>query len=210
MNRAIPAVTVALLFTSTSWAETERQLHAHEHGHGELHIVATGSQLQIELHSPLDNLLGFEHKPMNEAEEEAVHEMEHTLEEVSNVLTFDRKARCKLVEQDIDLPEGFGHEHEDHDHDAHEHEDHHDEHADHEEHDHDHHDEHAHEGHDHEDTHSEISATWTFECQQQPKTITVKLFESFTGFNEVDAEAITSMGAVAVELSKANPEVKLP
>ena len=48
---------------------------AHQHGVAKLEVVLDGNLLQLHLESPLDNLLGFERGPRNEAERQMVRAM---------------------------------------------------------------------------------------------------------------------------------------
>jgi hypothetical protein len=47
----------------------------HVHGTAELHVAIDGNTLEIELYSPFDNLLGFEHAPRNERQRRALQSM---------------------------------------------------------------------------------------------------------------------------------------
>ncbi|MEJ2045458.1 MAG: DUF2796 domain-containing protein [Reinekea sp.] len=121
MNYAIPALAAAvLLCASNGWAETERQLHEHQHGHGELQLVLDKDQLFVQLHSPLDNLVGFEHAPANDTERQAVVSMKETLADADKLFDFGKDSHCLLQEHEITVPETFmnhGEQDDDADHD---------------------------------------------------------------------------------------------
>ena len=48
---------------------------AHVHGEASLNVVADGAQLEIQLQSPLDSVVGFEHAPRTDKQREAVRTM---------------------------------------------------------------------------------------------------------------------------------------
>ena len=131
------------------------------------------------------------------------------------------------------------HKEHDHSHDDHHHDDHRDHHHDedhHKEHDHshdeqhheeahkdqhddEHHHDHGHKGHhehDHhnlagEETHSDILVQYAYTCKNPSKltTIDVLLFETFSGFEEIDAQVISSKGQQAVELTSSKKRIEL-
>ncbi|KQU79007.1 MULTISPECIES: DUF2796 domain-containing protein [unclassified Rhizobacter] len=67
---------------------------AHVHGVAELRIVVDGSQLQLSLESPLDNLLGFEHEPRTDVQRTTVRQMARTLRDAGSVFTPTAAAQC--------------------------------------------------------------------------------------------------------------------
>ncbi|MGY5451275.1 ZrgA family zinc uptake protein [Agarivorans sp. MS3-6] len=135
---------------------------AHQHGVAELFFAASGEQLDIDIHSPADNLLGFEHVPVNEQQQQLLSDAQLQVAQAMQLFTFDG-GECELekVTQDWGALEAEHHEHGKHDHhdeeeEHHEHDkhDHHDVEEEHHEHDkHGHHDEeeehHEHDKHDH-------------------------------------------------------------
>ena len=52
---------VAVIYSSPVFAESS--LSAHLHGHLELNVAADGKKLFVEVHSPTQSFLGFEHRP---------------------------------------------------------------------------------------------------------------------------------------------------
>ena len=128
-------------------AGTEESLQAHAHGTAELFIVLAGQKLEIELHSPAINLIGFEHKPKNDEQKAKVEELEVKLTSASELFQIS-SAECQLNTQELDLGnlalEDSEHEEEHHDEDK------------------EHHDG----DHDDEETHSDIEAQYSFSCQQ--------------------------------------------
>jgi hypothetical protein len=123
-------------------AESTRQLDSHQHGHATLSVAVDESELLIELESPSANIVGFEHRPTNDAEQEALESAIDLLATGEGLFQFAAAAECKLA--DARVEEG---QLEDDDHDAEGHGHGHDE----DKHDHDKHDDHDDEKHDHDD-----------------------------------------------------------
>ncbi len=190
----------------------------HQHGVAELFFAANGSELQIELHSPADNLLGFEHAPVNQQQRQTLHEAQQTAQQVEQLFVF-HQAECKLTSLSQDwgeLADGeaadeehdheAGHEHEgEHDHDAgDEHEGGHDHDAGHE-HDGDHDAGHEHAGH------QDINLNYLFSCQGAEQLTSIELlwFNAFPNMQKIRVQGVSERGQVAVDLSPNNNKVKL-
>jgi hypothetical protein len=60
------ALIVAMMALEFALPARAHEPAAHVHGAGSLEIAIDGAAVQINLYSPLDNLLGFEHAPENE------------------------------------------------------------------------------------------------------------------------------------------------
>ena len=200
------------LFVFSASAAT-RQHEAHVHGEGKLNIALAGKELHMELESPAANLVGFEHAPGNAEQKEAIHHAEERLQAGETLFVLTKQAKCKLVaaqvEQDMLEEEHEDEEHhndeEHHDHDEHAHKEHKaEEHHDHDEHA--HHDEHEGEG-----AHSEFHAQYQFACEKPEKlrSIDVKIFSVFPGFEKVDVQLLIPKGQAAAELTPKKHRVEL-
>ena len=88
---------LALAFTFASIHAQAHEPGAHVHGVAELRVVVDGSQLQISLESPLDNLLGFEHVPRTDVQRTAVRQMARTLRDAGGVFAPTAAAHCRLT-----------------------------------------------------------------------------------------------------------------
>lgn len=77
---------------------------AHVHGRAALEIAIDGAVAQVNLNSPLDNLLGFEHAPRNEKERQAIKAMASKLNEASSLFVFTPAAQCRLESADLSSP----------------------------------------------------------------------------------------------------------
>lgn len=69
---------------------------AHVHGAATLQIAVDGSSLSLNLSSPLDSLLGFEHLPRTDKQKTAVREMESKLRKADRLFFPTAAAGCKL------------------------------------------------------------------------------------------------------------------
>ena len=77
---------------------------AHEHGAATLHVAIDGDRLQLELSSPLDNLVGFERAPRNDKENAAVRRMAERLREPERLFVTTPDARCTRASVELDSP----------------------------------------------------------------------------------------------------------
>jgi len=184
------AVMLAVVSTASA-SDTTRQLDSHEHGHATLNVAVDGNSLAIEFESPAANIVGFEHKPENHEQEEAIEKAEAMLSQAGTMFGLPGAAGCTLAKVEVEAP----------------HDDHHDDHKD------EKHDDHKDEKHDdHEgEVHSEFHASWLFDCKSIDKldSLEVKIFEQFPGTEEIDASVIGRSGQSAVELSASNTRVPL-
>ena len=77
---------------------------AHEHGAAELTVALDGRELVIELISPLDNLVGFEHAPANDAQRAALAEAGRLLSDADAMFALPVAAACRFEHADIESP----------------------------------------------------------------------------------------------------------
>ncbi len=187
-------VAIACLPALAAVAEEPRQLGAHEHGAARLDVVLDDHHLVIALQTPAANVLGFEHRPTDDAEREAVASGFARLRDGDTLFVVADEAGCRLSSATIESPlaaqleagehhegehhegehhegehhEGEHHEGEHHEGEHHEGEHHEGEHHEGEHHEGEHHEGEHHEGEHHEgehaQAHADIDATWTFHC----------------------------------------------
>ncbi|MCK6408644.1 DUF2796 domain-containing protein [Thauera sp.] len=81
---------------------------AHEHGVAELAVVLEGPELVVELSSPLDNLVGFEHAPANDVQRAALVEAGRRLRDAGAMFVLPAAAGCRLGDTDIESPWPLG------------------------------------------------------------------------------------------------------
>jgi len=75
---------------------------AHEHGVAELSVATEGAMLVIEIVSPLDNLVGFEHAPASAAQRRALATAEAQLRDAPGLFRLPAAAGCALAEVRIE------------------------------------------------------------------------------------------------------------
>jgi hypothetical protein len=69
---------------------------AHVHGQAALEVAVDGGTVQLNLYTPLDNLVGFEHAPRTPEEHRAVRAMAAKLHQGDTLFVFTPAARCRL------------------------------------------------------------------------------------------------------------------
>ena len=198
------AVLAASISTIVS-AQTERDLDSHEHGAANMNIAIDQGSVFLELETPWNNMVGFEHKPRTEEQHKLVDDALALLNDPGQLFSFSG-TNCSVTE--LELQDGLaeGGDHDDHHDDEHaeghgdeHHDDHHDdEHA--EGHGDEHHDDHAGEG----EVHSSMLATYTFACDDSSKlsAIDIKLLNVWSKFEDLDVQLIGPGGQAALELGQ--------
>lgn len=149
-------ITTALLtagLTSLSVAQTERDLGAHEHGAASLNIALQDNLVVVELESPWNNLIGFEHAPSTDEQHAMVDDAMALLNDPASLFSFvgtDCTPTETFIESSLEASEHDEHDDHDDEHKDDHDDDHKNEHAHDDEHEGEHKDEHDHE---HEDEH---------------------------------------------------------
>lgn len=87
-----------------SAAHAQHTHGAHEHGAAELTVALDGQALVIELISPLDNLVGFEHAPANDTQRAALAEAGRLLSDAEAMFALTAAAACRFEHADIESP----------------------------------------------------------------------------------------------------------
>jgi hypothetical protein len=76
----------------------------HVHGTAELHVAVESKAVAIELHGPLENLLGFEHAPRTDSQRAALTAMTDKLNRPEMLFRLSKAASCKANPTRIVLP----------------------------------------------------------------------------------------------------------
>ena len=221
---------------STAWAAGG----AHEHGAAELLLTCEGKDVQITLNAPAQSLVGFETAAVTAKQKAAVARAEAILIAPRDLFALEGNS-CELIDATVDVSSlvGVGNapsqpeahadhsdEHSDHaadhaDDDEHR-EDNADDHDDHDDHDEDHtsaSDSHAHEHHDHgddedasnADSHSDVSASYTFKCESN-EALTRIVFNRDGlpfGLERIDVLWVADWGQGAGQAIPQSPSVNL-
>jgi hypothetical protein len=181
----------ALMHHDDDDAHGHASLHAHEHGVARLDVALEGKLLEVEMHSPAINLLGFEHFPKNSAEEARVDAVRDLLEQPRNLFSLPAMAKCEAEHQAINSPL-FGVAAGDVDHLAL-------------------HDEDA-SADTMEQEHAEIHAHYQFKCAQPNALQSLDLsplFRQFPGTRRIQVQLIGPKGQQGHELTRSQPRLPL-
>lgn len=159
--------------SSVAMAETEhnhggehREVEAHEHGTAKLNWVMEGQKLSMYLQSPAMNMLGFEHRPQNEHENQQLSLLMTTLTNPDKIIELTG-GQCALSFANITNPFTVEVSDEKFDYGSSEESDH---------------------------QHNDIIVEYNFLCQQplQLETLNIKLFDTFVGFELIHAQWIVN------------------
>ncbi|MEX8518550.1 MAG: DUF2796 domain-containing protein [Leptothrix sp. (in: b-proteobacteria)] len=75
---------------------------AHVHGQVRLDIALDGPTLTLQMESPLDSVLGFEHRPQTAAQKQAVVQMKTNLEAATKLFRPDAAAQCAVSKASLE------------------------------------------------------------------------------------------------------------
>ena len=206
LNVLTASLILAIILPSSQASEQAIALGSHVHGLAELNIAMEGKTLEIQLISPAMNLLGFEHKASSKEERAAVEHGESQLHnhEALFLLSNEQCVHTMTTVDVSDLIERTESSASDQD-----------EHDGHDESEHDGHDEdeseHHHENHAEADKHSDVTATYQYRCENTTSlsSITVNVFDSFSGIHNLDVMWISTSHQGGVTLTSKNRTIKL-
>ena len=85
------------------FADTHTQ-SAHVHGVAHLSVAVDAQIIVMDLEMPLENLVGFEHKPETELEKEAFEHASQTLAQAGDLFQLSNGAGCTLTSKTIEMP----------------------------------------------------------------------------------------------------------
>lgn len=77
---------------------------AHVHGLAKLDVAVDGHRITLHLSTPLDNLVGFERAPRNDAERRRVDAAVARLRDGDRLFAFDAAAGCRMSDVTLDSP----------------------------------------------------------------------------------------------------------
>ncbi|MGR3452961.1 zinc uptake protein ZrgA [Pseudooceanicola sp.] len=185
------------------FAQDTREMDAHVHGVSTAEIAVEQGKVEINIHAPGMDIVGFEYEATSAEDKDAVEAAIRIMLMPENVVALPEAADCRLTEVLAHLHGG------DHDHDdADAHMD-----GDHDHEDHVEGDDHDHEDHDHSDEaqHSEFHVSYAFACEDEDAltTITFPFFEQFGNAQEIEAQYVTETGAGQAEITRDAPELAL-
>ncbi|MBT2948700.1 MAG: DUF2796 domain-containing protein [Vibrio anguillarum] len=195
------ALSIGLILSMPALANEEfRQHEAHVHGHVEFNIAQDGQDLLIEITAPGADVVGFEHAPQNDEQQQRLNKVLEQFSHADGIFQLPAPAKCHLEESRI--AHTLNGEHHDHDHDHDHHEKHDDKHQDkdaqHAHHDHkkDVHDEGEHSGH------GEFTIQYQYHCDNMPQLqyLDTQWFNLFPNTQTISANVLTDKAQSASEL----------
>ena len=86
-----------------------RQLESHEHGVSTLKIAIEGQNVQIELESPANDIVGFEHAPENNKQKADIENALSLLQKATGVFIPSSEAKCITNENSAEFEIEEGH-----------------------------------------------------------------------------------------------------
>jgi hypothetical protein len=116
MKNLIIASLLTFSFSAHAFDDADAHLDAHVHGLVEINLVAEASHVEIQITSPLMNLVGFEYAPRTEAERTAIHTVATHFETPHKWLKFNDNI-CQLRHHFVSHGDEYDAHH---DHDKHE------------------------------------------------------------------------------------------
>ena len=88
--------------SSPSAATPTHVQQAHVHGVARLGIAVQDKTLTVQLESPLDSLIGFEHRPTTPAQKAAVSALQAAMHAPKDLFRFDAAAACVLTKSEAE------------------------------------------------------------------------------------------------------------
>ncbi len=167
----------SFIFTSFSLcAAMSHAAEPHVHGIAKMLVAIDGNNLEVELVSPLDNLVGFERAPRNDRERKAVQKLMKQLNEPQSLIVPISAAKCTHNKTEIDAPILQSTSKTEHVHGK------------------------------HDEKHAEMTAAFSFRCADPValKSIEVRLFDVFPNLQRVQAEVAAPGGQAASSLGRAH------
>jgi hypothetical protein len=171
----------------------------HVHGDAALEVAVDGNRLQLGFRSPLDNLIGFEHAPRTDKQNDAVRRMAAELNKPAQQFVPTAEARCtpepvRLASEVIDpsllggaaRPADAGKFKADTARDKH-----------------------GQKGDKGHDGHAGLEATFVFRCEQPGKlsSLEVTLFDAFKGLKRIDVQVAGARRQAAARLTPKNRRI---
>ena len=183
---------------STAWAAGG----AHEHGAAELLLSSEGRDVQVIFNAPAQSLVGFETAAVTKEQKTAVARAEAILMAPRDLFALEGNS-CVLIDATVDASSLVSVDNAPSQLETHA----------------DHSDEHAHEHHDHEDdgdasaadSHSDVSASYTFECQSDEALTRITFNRDGLpfGLGRIDVLWVADWGQGAGQATPQSPSVNL-
>jgi hypothetical protein len=123
-----------LLFSLAFLPVVSMSADKHVHGEAQLFIAIDGNQVLLELESPADNIIGFEHAPATERQQKQLESGLVKLDSYLSIATFP-EVNCQQISAEVKSPfkdhheaeaheDGHDSNHKEHNHEEHSHKEH--------------------------------------------------------------------------------------
>ncbi|HIO91989.1 MAG TPA: DUF2796 domain-containing protein, partial [Leucothrix mucor] len=93
-----------MLLTGLGLSTLTQAENAHQHGVGTLNIAASQQELMLELQTPADNILGFEHHPKTDQQKQQLNDRLALLKKTDLLFNIPSAAECSLQKVKIENP----------------------------------------------------------------------------------------------------------
>lgn len=191
------------------------QHDAHVHGQVEYNIAQEGKELMLAITAPGADVVGFEHSPQNNDQEQILAEAIKSLEKADNLVMWNQEANCQINNVEfIDLIQSneTG-DHDDHHHDNHHnhHDDHHHDDHHHDDHNHDHHDDHHDDHHHDHNSHGEFIIEYQYTCAnpENLNSMSTNWFNDYPSTELINVNVFTDKVQSRFELTASNNTLSL-
>lgn len=196
--------TLALTVASISpmvFSQVERDMGSHEHGSATLNVAVENAALIIELNTPWNNIVGFEHAPHDDEQHALLDAALDLLKQPHQLFSFvGGNCTFDILDMENAMPEDqHDDEHHESSHDGEEHEEQHEE---------DNHDDEEHEEHaESVEKHSTVLVSYAYNCTDiaSLSTISIEIFRIWPGFTDLDVQLIGPGGQSLAELNAELP-----
>ncbi|QFT59537.1 hypothetical protein FIU94_11950 [Sulfitobacter sp. THAF37] len=184
IHLALAAATLAV----PAFAQDTREMGAHVHGVSTAEIAVEHGVVEINIHAPGMDIVGFEYEATSAQDKDAVEAAIRTMLMPENLVTLPEAAGCRLTEVLAHVHGG------DHDHDK--------DHAE---------EDHGHDDHGDEAQHSEFHVTYAYACENEDAltTISFPFFDQFENAQEIEAQFVTETAAGQAEVGRGAPDLSL-
>jgi Protein of unknown function (DUF2796) len=160
---------------------SSHELGAHVHGVATLQLAIDTKLMTLNFSSPLDNLIGFEHKAHNQVEVAKVQNMINQFYKMPPLFVPTKAAECKLKTINLDSlvikkkPEDAAKKTE----------------------------------HEEEAGHADLDGEFVFECNRPEniKDLQVNLFNTFPNLHQLNVEVVSNRGQTAAKLTPQNNQI---
>jgi hypothetical protein len=155
---------------------------AHAHGVARMNLAVEGRKVEIELETPLADVLSFEHAPETDAQKKETRDMAAVMRKADGLFIFPAEAQCRVekvsleseaIRDELLAPKTSGHTEKTHDGDK----------------------------KDGGKSHADLDVEISFLCRHPEKlnSVTVNLFSAFPSLREVEVQMVTPKGQKAAE-----------